>query len=89
MASQCWPSPATRWAAWAAARGAAWLSVAWREREETCQGRAHSAAAVGRPLCLQFGAQEPGSHAEIEAFVAAKFGAQFPLMSKVQREEAV
>ncbi|KAI7839624.1 hypothetical protein COHA_006624 [Chlorella ohadii] len=34
--------------------------------------------------CNQFGEQEPGTHAEIEQFVASHYGAQFPLMSKVE-----
>ena len=42
------------------------------------------------PLCLcpptdlrlQFGSQEPGSNQEIGAFVASRYGVQFPLMSK-------
>jgi len=33
--------------------------------------------------CNQFGAQEPGSNAEIKAF-AGKYGATFPLMSKIE-----
>ena len=33
--------------------------------------------------CNQFD-QEPGTHAEIEAFVSSRFSAQFPLMSKVE-----
>ena len=33
--------------------------------------------------CNQFGAQEPGSNAEIKAF-AAKYGATFPMMSKIE-----
>lgn len=33
---------------------------------------------------LQFAGQEPGTHAEIEQFVASRFGAQFPLMSKAR-----
>lgn len=32
----------------------------------------------------QFGQQEPGSHADIEQFVATRYGAQFPLMSKAR-----
>ena len=36
------------------------------------------------PRVLQFGSQEPGSHAEIEEFVLTHYGAQFPLMSKVE-----
>ena len=36
------------------------------------------------PPALQFGGQEPGSHAEIEEFVSTHYGAQFPLMSKVE-----
>jgi glutathione peroxidase len=34
--------------------------------------------------CNQFGEQEPGTHAEIEQFVASHYGVQFPLMSKVE-----
>lgn len=34
--------------------------------------------------CNQFGGQEPGSHAEIEAFVQSHFHATFPLFSKVE-----
>ncbi len=37
---------------------------------------------VGFP-CNQFGAQEPGSHSEIETFCETRFGVSFPLMEKV------
>jgi glutathione peroxidase len=37
---------------------------------------------VGFP-CNQFGAQEPGSHAEICEFTASKYNVTFPLMAKV------
>mmetsp|Transcript_12518 Transcript_12518/g.38709 ORF Transcript_12518/g.38709 Transcript_12518/m.38709 type:complete len:114 (+) Transcript_12518:414-755(+) len=33
--------------------------------------------------CNQFGAQEPGTDAEIKAF-AAKYGAEYPMFSKVE-----
>jgi glutathione peroxidase len=33
--------------------------------------------------CNQFGAQEPGTDAEILEFATSKFGANFPLFSKV------
>ncbi|EFN55342.1 hypothetical protein CHLNCDRAFT_13708, partial [Chlorella variabilis] len=33
---------------------------------------------------LEFGQQEPGTHAEIEQFVSTHYGSQFPLMSKVE-----
>uniref|UniRef100_A0A7S0DVH3 Glutathione peroxidase n=1 Tax=Hanusia phi TaxID=3032 RepID=A0A7S0DVH3_9CRYP len=33
--------------------------------------------------CNQFGAQEPGTEAEVKAFVQSKYGAKFPLFSKV------
>ncbi len=33
--------------------------------------------------CNQFGAQEPGSHSEIETFCETRFGVSFPLMEKV------
>lgn len=38
---------------------------------------------VGFP-CNQFGAQEPGTHAEICDFTASKFNVTFPLMAKVE-----
>jgi len=38
---------------------------------------------VGFP-CNQFGAQEPGTHAEICEFTANKYGVKFPLMAKVE-----
>ena len=34
--------------------------------------------------CNQFGAQEPGTHAEICEFTANKYGVKFPLMAKVE-----
>jgi glutathione peroxidase len=37
---------------------------------------------VGFP-CNQFGAQEPGTHAEICEFTASKYNVTFPLMAKV------
>ena len=37
---------------------------------------------VGFP-CNQFGAQEPGTHAEICEFTSSKFNVSFPLMAKV------
>jgi glutathione peroxidase len=37
---------------------------------------------VGFP-CNQFGAQEPGTHAEICEFAASKYNVNFPLMAKV------
>jgi glutathione peroxidase len=37
---------------------------------------------VGFP-CNQFGAQEPGTHAEICEFTASKYSVTFPLMAKV------
>ena len=33
--------------------------------------------------CNQFGAQEPGTHEEIQKFVTDNFGAKFPLFAKV------
>lgn len=33
--------------------------------------------------CNQFGAQEPGTEAEILEFVTSKFGATFPLFAKI------
>ena len=33
--------------------------------------------------CNQFGAQEPGSNAEILEFAQAKFGANFPMFAKI------
>jgi len=33
--------------------------------------------------CNQFGKQEPGSEAEIKAFVADKYGVTFPMFSKI------
>jgi glutathione peroxidase len=38
---------------------------------------------VGFP-CNQFGAQEPGSHAEICAFTSSKYNITFPLMAKIE-----
>lgn len=38
---------------------------------------------VGFP-CNQFGAQEPGTHAEICEFAAEKYDVDFPLMAKVE-----
>ena len=38
---------------------------------------------VGFP-CNQFGAQEPGSHAEICEFTSSKYNVTFPLMAKVE-----
>jgi glutathione peroxidase len=34
--------------------------------------------------CNQFGAQEPGSNDEIREFATSKFGATFPMFSKVE-----
>jgi len=34
--------------------------------------------------CNQFGRQEPGSNQEIKEFVSKKFGATFPLFSKIR-----
>ncbi len=34
--------------------------------------------------CNQFGAQEPGSHSEIETFCETRFGVSFALMEKVE-----
>jgi len=34
--------------------------------------------------CNQFGGQEPGSDAEIKQFAQGKYGAKFPLFSKVE-----
>lgn len=34
--------------------------------------------------CNQFGKQEPGSDAEIKAFVDSNYGADFPMFSKVE-----
>jgi len=33
--------------------------------------------------CNQFGAQEPGTEAEIKEFAQGKYGAKFPLFSKI------
>ncbi len=33
--------------------------------------------------CNQFGAQEPGSEAEIQTFCTSKFGVEFPMFSKI------
>ncbi|MEX2150190.1 MAG: glutathione peroxidase [Steroidobacteraceae bacterium] len=38
---------------------------------------------VGFP-CNQFGAQEPGSEAEIETFCAANYGVTFPMSAKLE-----
>ena len=40
-------------------------------------------AVLGFP-CNQFGGQEPGSAAEIEAFCEAKYGLSFPLFAKIE-----
>jgi glutathione peroxidase len=37
---------------------------------------------VGFP-CNQFGAQEPGTHEEIQTFCESKFGVTFPMMAKI------
>ena len=37
---------------------------------------------VGFP-CNQFGAQEPGTHEEIQTFCETKFGVTFPMMAKI------
>ena len=34
--------------------------------------------------CNQFGAQEPGTDAEIQEFATSKYGASFPLFSKIE-----
>ncbi len=34
--------------------------------------------------CNQFGAQEPGTDAEIHEFATTKWGANFPMFSKIQ-----
>ena len=34
--------------------------------------------------CNQFGAQEPGSDAEIHEFAHSKYGAEFPMFSKIE-----
>ena len=34
--------------------------------------------------CNQFGAQEPGSDAEVLEFATSKYGASFPLFSKIE-----
>lgn len=34
--------------------------------------------------CNQFGAQEPGSDAEIEAFAKSKYSCNFPLFAKIE-----
>ena len=34
--------------------------------------------------CNQFGAQEPGSDAEILEFARSKYGAEFPMFSKIE-----
>ena len=39
-------------------------------------------AVLGFP-CNQFGAQEPGTEAEIKSFCETKFGATFPLFAKI------
>ena len=39
-------------------------------------------AVLGFP-CNQFGAQEPGTEAEIQGFCSAKFGVKFPLFAKI------
>ena len=37
---------------------------------------------IGFP-CNQFGAQEPGTHEEIQTFCESKFGVTFPMMAKI------
>ena len=34
--------------------------------------------------CNQFGSQEPGTPAEIEAFARGKYGAEFPIFEKIE-----
>lgn len=41
------------------------------------------AVVLGFP-CNQFGAQEPGTNAEILEFAQSKYGASFPLFSKIE-----
>ena len=38
---------------------------------------------IGFP-CNQFGAQEPGSEAEIQSFCQTQYGVNFPMMSKIE-----
>ena len=43
----------------------------------------HGFSVVGFP-CNQFGAQEPGTDAEVQSFCTARFGVTFPLSTKVE-----
>jgi glutathione peroxidase len=45
--------------------------------------KAQNFAVVGFP-CNQFGAQEPGSAAEIQSFCSLNFGVTFPLAAKIE-----
>ena len=45
--------------------------------------KAQNFAVVGFP-CNQFGAQEPGSAAEIQSFCSLNFGVSFPLAAKIE-----
>lgn len=45
--------------------------------------RARGLVVLGFP-CNQFGAQEPGSNAEIAAFCQRDYGVSFPLMAKIE-----
>lgn len=40
-------------------------------------------AVLGFP-CNQFGAQEPGSEAEIQQFCSSRYGVEFPLFAKIE-----
>ena len=45
--------------------------------------QAHGLVVLGFP-CNQFGAQEPGSEAEIGAFCQANYGVTFPMFAKIE-----
>jgi glutathione peroxidase len=47
------------------------------------EGRASGLVVIGLP-CNQFGAQEPGSEAQILSFCQRNYGVSFPLSAKIQ-----
>jgi glutathione peroxidase len=53
------------------------LEKLWRDK------RADGLVVVGFP-CNQFGAQEPGTEAEIQSFCSSKYDVTFPLFSKLE-----
>ena len=52
-------------------------------RNSTKNSRTKNFTVVGFP-CNQFGAQEPGTAAEIQSFCSVNFGVTFPLSAKIE-----